>query len=111
MKCVICDKAIGKKARTCSAKCRQQLKRSVTVPVTDVTLANCDKPSVTDLELCRYCSELLPALAKPRRNPGACYPCAMKAFRGSSIEKLGNTVYAGSERPKKRRKGQHDTQD
>ena len=52
---------------------------------------------VTDLELCRYCGEQLPALAKPRRHPGACYPCALKQPRKPSIVALGDTVYVGAE--------------
>ncbi|KKL68641.1 hypothetical protein LCGC14_2122980 [marine sediment metagenome] len=79
MNCIICDKPVSKKARTCSDKCRKQASRSVTTSVTNVTVDRCDKPSVTDLELCRYCSAPLPKLSKPRRWPGACYPCAMKA--------------------------------
>ena len=55
-----------------------------------------DKGS-TGLEQCRYCSAPLPALAKPRRNRGACYPCAMKQPRKPSIVALGDTVYAGAE--------------
>ena len=96
MECVICGVPVSKKARTCSDKCRQALRRSVT----DVTVERCDKPSVTDLELCRYCSAPLPALAKPRRNPGACYPCALKQPHKPSIVALGDTVYAGAEVPK-----------
>ena len=101
MECIVCNKSISKKARTCSAKCRQQAKRlrSVTPSVTNVTLVNCDKPSVTDLELCRHCSSPLPPLSRPRRYPGACYPCALTAPRKCSIDALGDTVYAGSERP------------
>jgi len=102
MECIVCGKAISKKARTCSDKCRQQARRdkaSVTGSVTDVTVGKCDKPSVTSLESCRYCGAPLPPLLKARRHPGACYGCAMKAPRKSSIEALGDTVYAGSGRP------------
>jgi len=56
-------------------------------------------PMPSDLEKCRYCGEPLPALAKPRRHPGACYDCAIKQPRRASIEALGDTVYAGAEPP------------
>ncbi|KKM98539.1 hypothetical protein LCGC14_1156960 [marine sediment metagenome] len=95
MKCVICDKAIGKKARTCGPTCRSKLARSVAQRSVALPVAS----SVADLESCRYCGGSLPALAKPRRWPGACRPCAMKAPSKSSIEALGELVYAGSERP------------
>jgi len=55
------------------------------------------RPAVTDLEKCRYCGEPLPALAKPRCYPGACYDCAIKQPHRASIEALGDTVYAGAE--------------
>jgi len=58
-------------------------------------------PVPTDLEQCRYCGKPLPALAKPRRYPGACYPCAIKRPARPSIEALGDTVYAGAELPEK----------
>ena len=103
MECVICGKVIGKKARTCGPTCRSKLARSVASSVSKPSVASSKSPSVatpvTDLELCRYCGESLPAFAKPRRWPGACRPCAMKAPRKSSIEALGELVYAGSERP------------
>ncbi|KKM90643.1 hypothetical protein LCGC14_1236550 [marine sediment metagenome] len=99
MNCVVCDKPIGKKARTCGPTCRSKLARSVASSVSKPSVASSKSPSVatpvTDLELCRYCSEPLPALAKPRRWPGACYPFAMKAPRKSSIEALGEVVCAG----------------
>ncbi len=100
MNCIVCDKPIGKKARTCSAKCRkiaQRQRTSVTKRCDTVTVNGCDKSTVTDLELCRYCTKPLPALVKPRRWPGACYDCAVKQPRKSSIEALGELVYAGSE--------------
>ena len=93
MECVVCGTKIGKKARTCSAKCRQRAKRSVTL----VTVDRCDKPSVTDLEQCQYCSKSLPALSKPRCWPGVCYDCALKQPRQASVDSLGELVYAGSE--------------
>lgn len=102
MNCIVCDKPIGKKARTCSDKCKQQAYRNANrnktkaTTVTSVTLATVTKPTVTDLGLCQYCGEPLPPLAKPRRWPGACYPCAMKAPRKSSLEALGEVVCAGS---------------
>lgn len=100
MNCIVCDKPISKKARTCSVKCRQiASRRSVTPSVTTVTDDRCDKPSVTDLELCRYCSEPLPPLAKPRRWPGACLGCACQQPGRPSVDSLGELVYAGSERP------------
>jgi hypothetical protein len=91
MNCIICDKPISKKARTCSAKCKQiayrNKKRSVTV--TPVTLAPVTSPTVTDLEKCRYCSALLPKLSKPRRFAGACYECVLKhADRSKTAEDL-----------------------
>jgi len=94
MECIVCGKVISKKARTCSTKCRQRASRSVTASVTDVTVSRCDKPSVTDLELCRYCGEPLLALAKPRRWAGACYDCAIKQPHKASIEALGELVYS-----------------
>ena len=97
MNCIVCDKSISKKARTCSATCRSKLARSVAKPsVAKPSVALPVASSVADLELCRYCSEPLPKLLKPRRWPGACYPCAMKAPRKSSIEALGEVVSAGS---------------
>ncbi len=50
MECVVCGKAVSKKARTCSAKCRQAYRRSVTGSVTNVTVDKCDKQSVTGSE-------------------------------------------------------------
>jgi len=99
MNCIVCNEPISKKARTCSAKCRQiaSRQRSVTSSVTPVTVTKCDKASVTDLELCRYCTKPLPALAKPRRWPGACNDCAVRQPRKPSMETLGELVYAGSE--------------
>lgn len=104
MNCIVCNKPISKKARTCSAKCRQiaSRKASVTKKCDSVTVDRCDKPSVTDLEQCRYCGEPLPTLDKPRQHPGSCYPCAMKAPRRCSLDSLGDTVWAGSERPKEK---------
>jgi hypothetical protein len=99
MNCVICDKPIGKKARTCGPTCRSKLARSVAKPSVASPVA---KPSVADLEQCRYCSAPLPPLLKPRRYPGACYPCALKVPRKCSLDALGDTVWVGSERPKKR---------
>ena len=90
-----CSKSIGKKARTCGPTCRSKLARSVAKPSVALPVAS----SVADLETCRYCGEPLPALAKPRRWPGACQPCAMKAPSRPSIESLGELVYAGSEAP------------
>lgn len=88
MECIICSKPISKKARTCSAKCKQ------------IAYRNRDKSStVTDLESCRYCNKPLPALAKHRRWSGACLDCAVKAPRRPSVDSLGELVYAGSERP------------
>ena len=93
MECIVCDKPIGKKARTCGSTCRSKLARSVASPSVALPAV---ASSVADLELCRYCSEPLPALAKPRRYPGACYPCAMKAPRKASLDAIGDTVCAGS---------------
>ena len=94
MECVICGKPISKKARTCSAKCKQELyRRNRNTTVTTVTPATVTSPTVTDLEKCRYCGEPLPPLLKPRRHPGSCYECALKAPRKPSIVALGDTVY------------------
>ena len=54
-------------------------------------------PGIPDRELCQYCDKPLPKLLKPRRNPGACYDCALKQPRKPSIVALGDTVYAGAE--------------
>ena len=101
MNCVVCDKPISKKARYCSDKCKQiaYRNRKQEPTVTPVTLTTVTSPTVTDLEQCRYCSEPLPPLAKPRQYPGACLSCALIAPRKCSLEAIGNTVYAGSERP------------
>ena len=96
MNCVVCDKPISKKARTCSAKCRKQVQRQAP-SVTSVTVRKCDMPSVTTFELCRYCSKPLPPLAKLRHNPGACYDCAIKQPHQCSLDALGELVHAGSE--------------
>lgn len=88
MECIVCGTGISKKARTCSAKCRQIASRS--------------KASVTNLEQCRYCEVALPKLAKPRRWPGACYECAITRPRKCSLDALGDTVWVGSERLKER---------
>ena len=91
-----CDNAlIGKQRTYCSDRCRKAVSR--TKPDDKVGQVSGLEPSLSDLELCRYCSEPLPKLLKPRRWPGACYPCAIKAPRKSSIEALGELVYAGSE--------------
>lgn len=104
MECVVCGIGISKKARTCSSKCRQiASRRSVTEKCDTVTVDRCDKVIASDLELCRYCSADLPALAKPRRHPGACLSCASKAPSKCSLDALGDTVWAGSERPKDER--------
>lgn len=102
MNCIICDKPISKNARTCSPACKQKAYRNKrnTPTVTRVTPVTVTQSTVTDLERCRYCSAPLPPLLKPRRNPGACYPCAMKAPRKCSLDALGDTVWTGSERPK-----------
>ena len=99
MECIICNKPISKKARTCSTKCKQIAYRNKkqAPTVTSVTLATVTEPTVTDLELCQYCDVPLPPLAKPRRWPGACYECAIKQQRRPSVEALGELVYAGSE--------------
>ncbi len=95
MKCIVCDKPISKKARTCSPACKQQAyrnaKRNTSEAVTPkgVTL----KPTVTDHELCRYCSELLPPLLKPRQHPGSCYSCAIKQPSRCSLDSRGDTVW------------------
>jgi hypothetical protein len=103
MECIVCGTPISKKARTCSAKCRQRARRlgrsKIIRGVTNVTVSKCDKPSMTDLEKCRYCSKPLPPLLKPRRYLGACYECALKSPRKASIDALGDIVYAGAERP------------
>ncbi|KKL48964.1 hypothetical protein LCGC14_2320240 [marine sediment metagenome] len=102
MECVICGKPVSKKARTCGPTCRSKLARSVAKPdgsVADATVDKCCKPSVADLELCRYCDKPLPELLKPRRYPGACLSCAIKQPGKASIEAIGDTVYVGSERP------------
>ena len=79
MECVVCGTKIGKKARTCSAKCKQIAYRNrqdastvttvtpATVTKPTVTKQTLTKPTVTNLELCQYCGEPLPKLAKPRR--------------------------------------------
>lgn len=79
-KCVICGKDSGKGQTCCSAhrKALQRRNAGVTKGVTNVTVDGCDKPSVTDLELCRYCGKPLPKLERSRRSPGACYECAIK---------------------------------
>ena len=107
MNCIVCDKPINKKARYCSDKCKQVAyrNRKQEPTVTSVTFAPVTEPAVTppalrrdvSLELCRYCGELLPKLAKLRRWPGACYDCALKQPRKPSIEALDELVYAGSE--------------
>lgn len=99
MECIVCDTPVSKKQRYCSAKCKQEAyrNRKQEPAVTSVTVAGVTKPSVTNLELCRYCTKPLPPLAKPRRWPGACHDCAAKAPRKPSIEALGELVYAGSE--------------
>ena len=102
MNCIVCNKPITKKARYCSDKCKQiaYRNRRQEPTVTSVTLAPVTESTVTGLERCRYCGVDLPALLKPRLNPGACYGCALKAPRKCSLDALGDTVYAGSERPK-----------
>lgn len=95
MECIVCGIGISKKARTCGPTCRSKLARSVAKP----SVASPVVVSVADLEQCRYCSAPLPPLHKPRRHPGACYPCAMKAPRKCSLDALGDTVSGGSERP------------
>ena len=51
-----------------------------------------DESIPPDLELCRYCSAPLPKLLKPRRWPGACYPCSLtNAGRVKTIDDLWPT--------------------
>ena len=118
MNCIICDKPISKKARTCGPTCRSKLARSVAKKTSVACNSNmepevlqkineaCGEPVTLpdsmltpDLETCRYCSEPLPTLAKPRRHPGACLNCALKAPSKCSLDALGDTVSGGSERP------------
>ena len=100
MKCMnnSCEnELIGKQQTFCSDRCRKAATRTKS----KVQLGQMSdlEPTRTNFELCRYCSKPLPALAKLRRNPGDCYDCAIKQLRQASIKALGNTVYAGAERP------------
>ena len=73
MKCKQCNKEYEGKRSTskyCSAKCRKlafQTDAKVSVPGNEQNAK----------ELCQYCGADLPALSRPRRSPGACYPCAI----------------------------------
>ena len=52
-----------------------------------------DESIPPDLELCRYCSAPLPKLLKPRRWPGACYPCSLtNAGRVKTIDDKAQAV-------------------
>ena len=90
------DKEQQKAANKQAAQRRRDSAKGVTQGMTGEGVTQ----GMTDLEQCRYCSAPLPALAKPRRHPGACYPCAMKQPRKPSIIALVDTVYAGAEVPK-----------
>ncbi len=88
-KCKQCGKEYEAKRSTsvyCGPKCKQEFYRNrmnpvVTVSPELVTLSKPHRVTVTDLELCQYCSTSLPALQKPRQHPGACYPCAIRQPR------------------------------
>lgn len=91
MECIVCGTPISKRARTCSDKCKQiaYRNRKQGATVTSVTPATVTKPTVTDLELCRYCRKPLPKLGRPRRYTGACYECALaNADRPKSADDL-----------------------
>lgn len=61
-------------AQYCSANCRKVASRA---NVTD----NFVTDNVTDnLELCRVCKVLLPALENPRKHPGMCINCVTKKY-------------------------------
>ena len=81
-KCVQCGKEYIAKRSTssyCSPKCKQEFYRNrMSKPVTVRESVTLKPVTVTNLELCQYCGELLPKLQNPRKYPGACYECAIK---------------------------------
>ena len=70
-----------RKKRYCSDACRMAFNRDTNKLKTEQnSKANkTEQPKPNNLELCRYCGCDLPRLQLPRKYPGACYPCAMKA--------------------------------
>lgn len=88
MKCLNCSVSIvsigTKPKKYCSDKCRKQYVRAlkangINTEQTDKRTGNLqtDTDKRTSLEQCRYCGVDLPKLSRPRRSPGACYPCAI----------------------------------